>query len=153
LRTCLAIFALTALTSCVQSARAQQEPLGEYLARELEVTQYRQTDHDLNGDGSTEHIILATSRYWCGTGGCTLFVIQATGEGFTLVSRTTIVNTPVRLLDTETNEWRDLEFRARADAFTSWRVKLTFDGSGYASNPTVPPAERVTDLPGEVILD
>lgn len=151
-----AIWVFSALAFSAACAPVEQEAtldLADYLAREQGLTEYRQADHDLNGDGSPEHIVLAASRELCGTGGCTMFVLRKSNGETELVSKTTVVNTPVRLLESRTNGWLNLEVRARSDATTSWQSKLVFDGSGYTSNPTVPPAEKVSGLPGEVIFD
>ncbi len=82
-----------------------------------------------------------------------MLVVQTTDKGLRLVSKTTVVNTPIRLLESRTMGWRDIEVRAKDGATRSWRAKLVFDGSGYSSNPTALNVEKVSELSGEVIFD
>lgn len=154
MRWILAVIALTLTPASKSAEETSALPVADYLASKYGLTEYRQAKYDLNGDGSLEHIILATSFGWCGaTGGCTMFILRNTDGEPELISKTTIVHTPVRVLNSRTNGWSDLEVRARKDAFSSWRAKLVFDGCGYTSNPTMSPAEGVSGLPGETILD
>ncbi|WP_445925147.1 hypothetical protein, partial [Leptodesmis sp.] len=64
---------------------------------------------DLNGDGTRDAIVVLSTSYWCGTGGCTMLVLEGQKDKtFRLVSESTLVRPPVTVSDSKTNGWRDL---------------------------------------------
>jgi hypothetical protein len=99
--------------------------------------------HNLDGRGSPEAIVLLTGRQFCGSGGCTLVVLQPEGEGWRLVSKTTLVHPPVRVLHTRHNGWATLSVQVGGGGIVpGYTALLPFQGSGYPANPTVSPAIR-----------
>ena len=51
---------------------------------------------DLNGDGIQDGVVVFSSSYWCGTGGCTMLIFEGQQDKtFRLVSETTLVRPPV----------------------------------------------------------
>lgn len=94
---------------------------------------------DLNGDGILDALVLLTGSNWCGTGGCTLLVLQGTASEFRLVSSSSIIQTPLIVSETRTNGWRDLIVDLRGGGATPGKVALKFDGKGYPSNPSTEP--------------
>lgn len=87
---------------------------------------------DLNGNGSEELLVLMQDPYFCGSGGCTAYLFQDSGE---LINRMTVTSTPVLLASRETNGWKN--FYVWSDG--SLRT-MAFDGTSYPSNPSVEPA-------------
>jgi hypothetical protein len=51
-----------------------------------------------NGEESEEDIVYVSGQGWCGSGGCTMLILQATKSAFKVLGRVTIVQLPVRLL-------------------------------------------------------
>ncbi len=90
---------------------------------------------DLNGDGVADAVVLITDREWCGSGGCTMLVFRAAGNGFALVSRSTITREPIRLSPETAHGWRTLI----ASSNGVGEVLMRFDGNGYPLNPSVQP--------------
>ncbi|WP_420470732.1 hypothetical protein [Brevundimonas sp. FT23042] len=111
-------------------------------------------------DGGPAHpritLVYMTDPNWCGSGGCTLLVLEAGRNGMTQLSQTTISHPPVRVLNTRTNGMPDLSVRVRADYYPGDGAKfvaLPFDGQAYARNPTVPPARLLNEpVDGEVVI-
>lgn len=113
-------------------------------------TRFSDVDVDLNGDGSSEVVVYLVSRDFCGTGGCPLLVFADRDSG-RLLSKTTLSRPSIRLLESRTLGWRDLavdycDFEGCRSAL------LPFDGRGYATNPTMPPASFVDDAAGRILI-
>jgi len=171
LRILFALCAFVALSSATQTrapaletflraeARERDRDFGPKLIRSSPhedlrrgLLRYRANWADLNGDGRKEAIVLIQSTDWCGTGGCQMYLLMPEGAGYRVVSVHTIVNMPVLLLETRTKGWRDIAVRSRFDAFTSHMARLRFDGDGYPSNPSVPPAVEIRNPKGRILL-
>lgn len=103
-------------------------------------------------DGSPAHpritLVYMTGPTWCGSGGCTLFVLAPGETGLVELGAVTLVHAPVIVMDTRTNGMPDIAVRVRGDYYPGEGEKfvvLPFDGHDYAANPTMPPARL---LPG-----
>ena len=88
---------------------------------------------DLNGDGIDDGIVIARGLTWCGSGGCTLLVFKGTTSGFRFVSRSTMLETPVRLSTTTVKGWKTLIVRTHEKG----DVLLKFDGKQYPLDPSL----------------
>jgi putative lipoprotein len=96
---------------------------------------------DLNGDGAQDAVVILDTPNWCGTGGCTLLVLQGQPDKtFRLVSKSTLVRPPVTVSNSKTNGWRDLSLKVSGGGMPSKTVALKFDGKKYPPNPSVLPA-------------
>lgn len=113
---------------------------------------YFEAQVDLNGDGTPEAIAYVAGPMVCGTGGCPLFVFATGPDGYRLVSRLSVVRLPVRLGPGSTNGWRNLVVGIGGGGLAAGQAELKFDGTAYPTNPTVPPAEPVTDVAGSELL-
>lgn len=111
-------------------------------------------------DGGPAHpritlVYLATGD-WCGSGGCTLLVLEPGPDGLKPLSRSTISRPPIRVLKTRTNGMPDLSVQVRGDSYPGDGPKfvaLPFDGRTYALNPTVPPARLLQGpVDGEIAI-
>ncbi|MCM0000531.1 MAG: hypothetical protein NBV68_14200 [Erythrobacter sp.] len=128
-------------------------PLDAYVKEKLGLSSYKSASTDLNDDGSAETILYATDPRWCGSGGCTLFIVAHERDSFRLVSKTTVTHLPVRLLDSATKGWRDLSVVVSGGGLMeAQNVKLAFDGASYPSNPTMPPASRMKEASGNILI-
>jgi hypothetical protein len=81
--------------------------------------------------------------------------VLAEGDGaFKLISRTTIVKPPIQVLDTSTNGWRDLAVTVSGGGILKpYVARIPFDGSSYATNPSMPPASPVENVKGQILID
>ena len=111
-----------------------------YVRGKFHLTNYRWAEADLNGDGAPEQFIYATDEVWCGSGGCTLLVLQKQGKTYHLVLRSTVTRLPVRLLATKSHGWRDIAVNVAGGGTTPRTVRLRFNGFNYPSNPTFAPS-------------
>lgn len=100
--------------STVQSVRG-------FLQKELEVDLaiMEQDDRhfsfyavDLNGDGRAEYLVKPESRYFCGTGGCTFFLLN---HDYSLNSKFTVTTAPFYVVTRKTNGWHDLALEGDLD--------------------------------------
>ncbi len=105
---------------------------------------------DLNGDGRPEWVVSLVGPQDCGTGGCPLLIFREPLPGgrneLVLVSRMTLFKDPLVVAEGRQRGWHDLISRVRLDAGHGYAALLPFDGRGYPSNPSVPPA-RPLDRP------
>jgi hypothetical protein len=99
---------------------------------------------DLNRDNQPEVIVAMQGSYFCGSGGCTLLIFDPTGK---LLSRFSVVRTPIGIDDNATKGWRNLLLPSRG------RLHLVkFDGTKYPSNPSVQPVIDFSETKGVVSI-
>ncbi|WP_296166093.1 hypothetical protein [uncultured Brevundimonas sp.] len=113
---------------------------------------YASASVDLNGDGSDEVLAYVMGPMVCGSGGCNLYVLAREGEGWRVVTRTSVTQTPVGVLTTSTNGWRDLAVSIGGGGAQAGWVRLTYDGRTYPTNPTAPPATPLVGQPDVTTL-
>lgn len=94
---------------------------------------------DLNGDGNKEYLVGFKNSYFCGTGGCTYYLLHNEGSVITIF---TVADAPFIALISKTNGWRDLLVNSDG----SLRL-LKFDGKTYPGNPSVAP--KFTERPSD----
>lgn len=128
-----------------QSANAEEDVrhflLQEY--PEAAPMQYALAWGDLDGDGSDEAIVHLVTPYFCGTGGCNTLVLTQAGPMWRKVGEISVSRTPVTVLDSSTNGWKDLTVTIGGGGGEAGIALLKFDGEAYPSNPTVSPAQMV----------
>lgn len=93
---------------------------------------------DLNKDGNEEVFINFITTYFCGTGGCTVLLLNSDQELITRFS-------PTRTLyveETLENDWRVILTKSE----DAWR-KLIYENSTYPSNPSM--VETTNESPSE----
>ena len=88
----------------------------------------------------------------CGSGGCRLLVLEPRNGGLKEMSVTTLSRPPVRVLDTRTSGMPDLAVTVCGGGIVECHeALLPFDGQGYASNPTMPPARALAARPSGTV--
>ena len=104
---------------------------------------------DLNQDGLDDAIVLLKGQEWCGSGGCTLLVFQGLpNQQFDVVSKTTLVDTPVYSTTYKHHGWKSLLINSRKHG----QVMLQFDGQIYPLNPSLLPLQTAKLAPDTSIL-
>lgn len=63
---------------------------------------------DLNGDRTKEAMVYLIGRTWCGSSGCNMLILARHGISWRVVTATTVARTPIRVLTTASNGWRDI---------------------------------------------
>jgi hypothetical protein len=118
-----------------------------------ETVRYFDATVDLNDDGKEEVVVYIVGEKWCDSGGCPMLVLTPDGSSYRLVTKTTITNTPIRVLDTSSFGWRDLGVWVSGGPYPGYEAELSFDGKSYPLNPTVPPAHHTEPtVSGKVLI-
>jgi hypothetical protein len=99
-------------------------------------------EYDLNDDDKKEILVGLTGPYFCGSGGCTQYILDNQGA---VISRFTVANYPVVIDTDKSSGWKNLFIKSGGKN----RI-VKFDGKKYPSNPSLQPELKVTpgdDLP------
>lgn len=96
-------------------------------------------EYDLNDDSKNEILVGLTGSYFCGSGGCTQYILDNQGN---VITKFTVAGYPVVIDNNKTNGWKDLVILSGGKN----RI-VKFDGKKYPSNPSVQPELKV--LPGD----
>ena len=99
---------------------------------------------DLDEDGKQDIVAYASGPEYCGSGGCSMGVLRATGKGYDTIGRTTVTQLPIRLLSSRTHGLRDLGVAVSGGGASGHAVRLRFDGRRYPSNPSSLPNTATT---------
>jgi hypothetical protein len=96
-------------------------------------------EYDLNDDGKKEILVGLTGSYFCGSGGCTQYILDNQGH---VISKFTVANTPVIIDTHKSNGWKDLII------YSGGKNRLVkFNGEKYPSNPSV--QDEFKMIPGD----
>ena len=96
-------------------------------------------EYDLNGDSKKEIFVGLTGPYFCGSGGCSIMLLDNQGNE---VTNFTVSDYPVVIDNNKSKEWKDLFILSNGKYHT-----MKFDGKKYPSNPSVQIELKV--LPGD----
>lgn len=130
---CIAPCIALALTAC-SDISPQERNLSAVVAYYANDT-YPEFKHallDLNNDGVDDAVVVLLGRNWCGSGGCTMLVLHGQGEGYRVVSKSTVTREPVRVSESTSNGWRDIIVHS-----DGMEKLLQFDGEIYPENPSM----------------
>ena len=86
-------------------------------------------EYDLNGDSKKEIFIGLTGPYFCGSGGCSIMLVDNQGNEIT---NFTVSEYPVVIDNNKSKEWNDLFILSNG----KYHI-MKFDGKKYPSNPSV----------------
>lgn len=93
---------------------------------------------DLNADGRADALVYLIGPAWCGSGGCTLLVMEAVAPddvdelgAFRPAAEISLMHGPVAVAPTHSFGWADLIVE---DHDGEWQ-KLSFDGETYPFSP------------------
>jgi hypothetical protein len=148
-----------------QSAVAppKSDSLKRFLQRHLkgsslgvrQATRYVAAFVDLKGDGKQEAIVYVSGRRWCGSGGCPTLILEPAGPSYRIVTKILITRPPIRVLTSTSHGWRSLGVFVQGGGIQpGYEAELRFDGKKYPSNPSVPPARRLSEsAAGKVVVD
>ena len=96
-------------------------------------------EYDLNDDGKKEILVGLTGPYFCGSGGCTQYILDNQGA---IISRFTVADYPVVIDSQKSSGWKNLFI------YSGGKNRIVkFDGKKYPSNPSLQPELKVT--PGD----
>jgi hypothetical protein len=100
-------------------------------------TKYIAAYAHLSGNSGQQAIVYLIGSYWCGTGGCTAVVLQPKKNKFYVMSRFSVTQLPIRVLETASNGWQDIGVWVEGGGISpGYEARLQFNGSSYPRNPT-----------------
>ncbi len=100
-----------------------------------------------------EQIVYVSGQGWCGSGGCMLLVLERSGASFKILGDMSIVQLPVRILPSMEHGHPDIGVNVRGrEVGSEYEAKLSFDGTAYPTDPTLPPARRIPAGRGKQII-
>lgn len=93
---------------------------------------------DLNEDGRRDALVLFKTPYgfWCGTHGCTMLVMEAHNDHFTLVNSIQPVRPPIYRTANTTNGWKDIIIRVSGRWDKAKNVSAKYNGQQYPLDPS-----------------
>jgi hypothetical protein len=104
-------------------------------------------------DGKAEDVVYISGEGWCGSGGCTLLMLEPTESSFKVLGRVTIVQLPVRLLPSTSHGYPDIGVTVQGGGVQAgYEAVLSFNGKNYPRNPSLPPARKAPAVLGNVII-
>jgi hypothetical protein len=90
---------------------------------------------------------------WCGTGGCNMLILEPFKSSFKVLGDVSIVQLPIRLLPSMENGHPDIGvIVVGGGILEGYEAVLSFDGTSYPGNPSMPPARKVNGLEGKRII-
>ena len=97
---------------------------------------------DLDQDGWQDALIYITAPYgeWCNAHGCTVLVLHAKENGFTIAGEIFPIRPPFYISDTFSDGWRNIIVRVSGRTEKAKNVVLRFDGTKYQENAAELPA-------------
>jgi hypothetical protein len=105
-------------------------------------TRYVVAWSDLNGDRRPEALVYVISGNYCGSGGCTLFIYTPEQGSWYQHGSLTVTNSPIMVLTTRTNGWRDLAVRVAGGGARPHIAIVRHGANTYESNPSIARAAR-----------
>lgn len=108
----------------------------DYLANDLANLQeidrkFQYYQVDLNGDGKDEYFVNFMSPYFCGSGGCTILLLDHESN---VITKFSVMRTPLYVEKAENEGWRDILVRSQGEL-----KELKYNNGKYPSNPSVLP--------------
>lgn len=134
--------------------RFLQNYLGPVVSNESNAKRYFSAFVDLKDDGTHEVIVYVTDPQWCGSGGCTTLILAPQQSSYRIVTKITASRLPIRVITTKSYGWHDLGIWVQGGGIQpGYEAKLSFNGKTYPKNPSVPPAQQLTQkVAGEVVV-
>ena len=158
---CRAICSLIVLCSINTYTTAQEEPLRRFLrsyvggpnSNEGKVTRYFAAFVHLRDDETQQVIVYLSDDGWCGSGGCTMLILEPKSETYRLVTKVMTTRPPIRVLRTKTNDWHDIGVHVQGGGVVhAYDAKLPFNGKSYPISPSRTAQRLTTETPGEIVV-
>jgi len=116
--------------SAVQQALSQIDP-------EIQSGQYEVQRVDLDADGVLDAVVLMNGKSgYCGSGGCSLFVLRSVQGKLIKVGDIGVVSRPISVRSTSHHGMKDLLVSVRGGGAQPGVAVLEFDGKSYPQSPT-----------------
>lgn len=143
----------------VNSETKRNLKLEEAIKKEFDLNQdvgdvrYYYNKVDLNEDGIPEVFVYLVGPFFCGTGGCSGVIFKQENGEYKVLSRFSLVNNPVIISNTKTNNYRDIIMYVSGGGIKSYFARVKYDGKTYPINPSIEPeVEAGTKVDGVAII-
>jgi hypothetical protein len=104
-----------------------------------------------DGKGTLD-IVYVSGQVWCGTGGCTMLIVEPTPQSFKVLGRITIVQLPIRLLSSMNYGYPDIGITVAGGGIQQgYEAIISFNGKKYSGN-TSSHARRASSIQGKTII-
>ena len=107
---------------------------------------------DLNGDEVPETFVYLIGPFVCGTGGCSGLVLERVNGEYEVISRFSLVRTPVIISEVKTNGWKNIIMYVTGGGIEPSYRLLKFDGETYPLNPSIQPKVESENIKGIGII-
>lgn len=115
-------------------------------------TKYVAAFRDLDGNGSLDAIVYLVGPSVCGSGGCNTVVLSY-NHVWSKVSTIHLTRPPIRILGKKYHGWNSISVNVSGGGILHpYSAELNFDGKSYPSNPTMPPATRIIEPKGDIVI-
>jgi len=157
---CSGLLATTGMGEAQQGAdvptAGATESLKEFL-RTLEDdrrARYVAAFRDLNGDGTKEAIVYLISNGWCGSGGCSTFILASKDSSWRIVTNIPATRPPIYVLSDVSKGWHSIGVWLQGGSpEPGYEAELRFNGKKYPISSPLPPARRLKGkVMGEVVI-
>ncbi|MDR0228824.1 MAG: hypothetical protein LBI72_07155 [Flavobacteriaceae bacterium] len=106
--------------------------------------QFKLYTTDLNGDGKKEIFVNLTGSYFCGSGGCTVLLLDST---YKLITKFTVMQGSIFVEPTTENDWKVLTVKSEGE----WKSLVYADGT-YPSNPSIVEKAKYDAPSGQAVV-
>ena len=161
-RFCRPLWSFVVVLAACSCATAQEGALRRFLqtyvgsprSNEGKATRYFTAFVHLRDDNTQQAIVYLTNDGWCGSGGCTMLILDPKGPTYRVITKVMTTRPPIRVLSTKTNGWHDLAVHVQGGGIVhAYEAKLPFNGKSYPVSPSMPAARPLaTEIAGEVIV-
>lgn len=105
-------------------------------------------------DGGYDIIAYISGRSWCGSGGCTLMILERDRGTFRILGRMAVTRLPVRQLTTSSHGHPDIAVDVGGGGIQAgYTARLRYDGKAYPANPTASPGIPMTGkIRGKILI-
>lgn len=146
----------SATLSFMKSETNKDEKLEEAFSKIFQLqpgdVKYYYNRIDLNEDGTPETFVYLSGPLVCGTGGCSALIFQKINEEYKMLSRFSLVRTPIIISETSTNGWKDLIMYVSGGGIEPSYKKLTFAEGTYPLNPSIQQDVEIDEVKGVGII-
>jgi hypothetical protein len=161
------VFLLVPAFSCFGQQRglltnSQDNALRRFLQKELtgpdsgidKTTRYSSAVIKSDGTTRDEIVVYVSGESWCGSGGCSLWILEPDGASFRVIGNEAIVRLPIRALHSKSHGHFDISVWVQGGGIQpGYEALLQFDGVSYPDNPSVAPSRQLPEgVAGRVLI-
>lgn len=106
--------------------------------------QFKLYTTDLNGDGKKETFVSLVGSYFCGTGGCTMLLLDS---NYKLITKFTVMQGSIFVEPRTENDWKVLTVKSEGE----WK-SLVYANGTYPSNPSVVERSKQDGPSGQAVV-